>query len=274
LVGLGACGVADAPNVAARAEPGSILEAVLVGDQAGVREFVAQGVDVNTAESDGTTLLMRAIHGGRPEIAKILIDAGADVRAANRYGVTPLYLAARSADAEAARALLAAGADANTESADGVTVLMTAAKAGNPAIVEALLGGSTEGAATVATSGYSGGNAVLAPVNRADPNARENWHAQTALMWAASEGHADVVRVLLDRGADPNATSRSGNTALHIATMRGWTQVIELLAEHGAALDVRNARGRTPLDLALGVPEERIPYNEAAATLLQRLAGA
>jgi ankyrin repeat protein len=245
---------------------------VLVGDESAVRDFLVEGFNVNAAESDGTTLLMRAIDGRRPAIAEILIEAGADVRAANRYGVTPLYLAARSADAQAARALLAAGADANAESPDGVTVLMTAAKAGNPQIVEALLGGSSVGAATVANSGYSGADAVVAPVNRADPNARENWHGQTALMWAASEGHADVVRVLVEGGADVNTASRAGNTALHIATMRGWTEIIELLAERGAALDVRNARGRTPLDIALGVPEERIPYNEATATLLRRLA--
>ena len=79
--------------------------------------------------------------------------------------------------------------------------------------------------------------------------------------------------MLLEGGADVNAATARGNTALHAATRRGWTEIIELLVEHGAMLEVRNARGQTPLDLALGVPEERLPYNEATATLLRRLAG-
>ncbi len=188
---------------------------------------------MNAAETDGTTLLMRAIHGRHQAIADLLIAAGADVSASNRYGVTPLYLAARAADARAARALLAAGADANTALPDGITVLMTAAKAGDPAIVEVLLG-ENDSAEPVATSGYSAAGGEPGLQNRADPNARENWHAQTALIWAAAEGHADVVRVLLEGGADVNAATARGNTALHAATRRGWTQIIELLAEHGA----------------------------------------
>ena len=39
-------------------------------------------------------------------------------------------------------------------------------------------------------------------------DARENTRGQTALMWAATEGHADVVRALIDRGADVNRASR------------------------------------------------------------------
>ena len=225
LVGLTACDGTNAPSVPARADfrPSTILEAVLVGDESAVREFLAQGVDVNAAETDGTTLLMRAIHGRHQAIADLLIAAGADVSASNRYGVTPLYLAARAADARAARALLAAGADANSALPDGITVLMTAAKAGDPAIVEVLLG-ENDSAEPVATSGYSAAGGEPGLQNRADPNARENWHAQTALIWAAAEGHADVVRVLLEGGADVNAATARGNTALHAATRRGWTR--------------------------------------------------
>src|SRR3546814_5168567 len=64
-------------------------------------------------EADGTTPLMRAVHGQMPEIAQLLIDASADVTKANYYGVTALYIAARAGDPVATQLLLAAGADAN-----------------------------------------------------------------------------------------------------------------------------------------------------------------
>ena len=38
----------------------------------------------------------------------------------------------------------------------------------------------------------------------ADVNATDAYQQQTALMWAAAEGHADVVKALLAAGADPN----------------------------------------------------------------------
>ena len=42
----------------------------------------------------------------------------------------------------------------------------------------------------------------------ADLNAREHWFGETALMWAAAENHAEAVRVLVEAGADVNARSK------------------------------------------------------------------
>jgi len=190
---------------------------------------------VNAAETDGTTLLMRAIHGRSPEIAKLLIDAGANASAANRYGVSALYLAARSTDAQTVQALLAAGADANGSLPEGETVLMTAAKTGSAEIVQALLGDSSAVfAAGAATSGYSSVSVPTGRENRADPNAKEGWHGQTALMWAAAEGHAEVVRLLIEAGADLNAADKEGTTALILATLNGHLDVAALLLDAGA----------------------------------------
>src|ERR1035438_5755584 len=51
----------------------------------------------------------------------------------------------------------------------------------------------------------------------ADVNAAESRKGQTALMWAAAEGHPEVVRVLIDRHADIHAASKNGFTALVFA---------------------------------------------------------
>jgi len=63
----------------------------------------------------------------------------------------------------------------------------------------------------------------------------------TALMWAAGNGYNDVVRLLLERGADPNATSdMAGYTALMCAATRGKKETMEILLEHGANAGLAN----------------------------------
>jgi ankyrin repeat protein len=62
-----------------------------------------------------------------------------------------------------------------------------------------------------------------------------------------------------------------GDTALHGATLRGSTALIQFLVDRGANVHAKNAKAQTPLDIASGVPDERIPYNEATAALLRRL---
>jgi ankyrin repeat protein len=254
LVGLGllACSREEPVPSASNEhyQPATLLEAVLLGDSPAVDHFVAAGEDVNAAEDDGTTLLMRAVHGRFPEIAKKLISAGADVSARNRYGVTALYLAARGGDAATTRRLLAAGMDADTALPGGETALMTAARSGHTDVVGVLLTGSNavESLADLAGSntttersgyasdapGYGSTERRAVHRNRADVNAREQRYGDTALMWAAVAGHVDVVRLLIEAGADVRAVDDEGVTALHLARANGHTEVAAALLAAGA----------------------------------------
>lgn len=220
-----------------------------MGDRAAVDGFLAAGANVNTPEDDGTTPLMRAVHGRFPEIAKRLIEAGADVSARNRYGVTALYLAARGGDAATTRALLAAGLDPDTTIPGGETALMTAARSGHTDVVGVLLTGNNtvESLADLAgtsneNTGYAGtdatgyGGIAHGPLrrSRADVNARERHYGDTALMWAAAAGHVDVVRLLIEGGADVRAVDNEGVTALHLARANGHAEVAAALIAAGA----------------------------------------
>lgn len=71
-------------------------------------------------------------------------------------------------------------------------------------------------------------------------------------MEAASGGYVDVGRVLLDKGADVNATPvpSSRDTALTIAADKGHCRFVELLLSRGASVEVKNKKGNSPLWLA------------------------
>lgn len=73
----------------------------------------------------------------------------------------------------------------------------------------------------------------------------------TALMHAADAGHGDVVGLLLDAGANPNALNSAQETALHLAARQGRSDVARLLLATGAEFELRDAEGRTPLFMAI-----------------------
>jgi len=246
---LAGCGAEPPPPAVGlgQYQPATLAEAVLLRNATAIENFLALGVDPNEPEADGTTPLMRAVHGQMPNTAQLLIDAGADVKKANSYGVTALYIAARAADSIATRMLLAAGADANAAlPTSGETVLMTAAKAGSPEVVGALLTGGSEGvslaqlgearaAARVAEgAGYSAPPNPAIAANYADVDARERWYGRTALMIAAAEGHLDAVRLLVEAGSDLHLVDEEGSTALSLARSYGHLDVAALLAQAGA----------------------------------------
>ena len=84
-----------------------------------------------------------------------------------------------------------------------------------------------------------------AVLSRADINAR-NEHGMTALMRAAYHGRVQLVRVLLEHGADPNVTRNDNFTALSLAAFFGHAEIVEILVQRGAKTDVATRFGTSP----------------------------
>jgi hypothetical protein len=91
----------------------------------------------------------------------------------------------------------------------------------------------------------------------ADPNLGEQLFGNSPLHTAASNGRADIARVLLDGGADPNFPNHENETPLHVAVKAEQTELVHLLVERGADVNVKDVGNLSPWTLAQDKPEIR-----------------
>ena len=77
----------------------------------------------------------------------------------------------------------------------------------------------------------------------------------------------DVMKVLVEKGANVNAANDAGMTPMHYAVQRGADRIIEYLASKGARFDIKNKQGRTPADLARGRTATLVKQALAAVAL-------
>lgn len=74
----------------------------------------------------------------------------------------------------------------------------------------------------------------------------------TALMWSASEGRMEIVRMLIQAGADVNQRHRqNGNTALILAASYRHLAIVKTLLKAGADQTIHNSEGMTALGYAI-----------------------
>ena len=222
-----------------------------------VSSYLDRGVRLEKRYGGRTTVLHVASRNGFTTIAKLLLEHGADIEAkgdeCGRAGETPLHCAASEGHEALVRLLLDHGANYRAESATGITPLFLATAGAHYAVVETLLNSSErwDDSADVdsclilaAYRGYSNITRLLLEAN-GNPNTRDP-RLRTPLIVTVdnssiTQGHHDVVDVLLEKGADVRCTDREGNTAVDYAMNRDFTKIVLAFIQSDVAM------GKKPL---------------------------
>ncbi len=278
-----------------------LMFAVRNGHTPVVLRLLESGVDVNSGVPKGnasgkglkagTTPLLLAVENGHFDLALALLEAGADPNDGRR-GYVPLHAitwvrkplrgdgdpspigSGAMTSLEFARAIVARGADVNarhgTHNPNGgalnktdATAFLLAAESGDLPLMKLLI--------------ELGADATLVNVDRCTPllaaagvgilsNGDES---------AGTEEEAiEVVKFLLELGADINAIDKHENTAVHGAVYENRFKLVEFLAEHGAEMEIwnrRNRQGATPLDIAQGHRPGNFRLAPESIEVLERL---
>ena len=286
-----------------------LLQASRVGDSAMVDLLLRSGANPSKAHPEGETPLMAASRAGSVPAVRLLLTRGVDVNAAEKVqNTTALMWAVAEGHIDVVDVLLEAGADINRQghittltdrnNADhptgGFTPLMWAARAGNEALVRRLL---TRGANINLKNGDSASAAMVAIYNDRFDVAKTlielgsdvndgSLYVAVEMRDATTDQFAfdgsrrrpdypnqttalDLVRILLERGAEPNQrfqlqfhsthmpnTDRFDNTPFFRAAVASDVEALKMMVGHGAQLDqmppVEPEPERKPGDITVG----------------------
>ncbi len=232
LIGLAlnACENGSAPPAV------SLNDAIVTRDGGAVKAHLDAGTDVNVADANGITPLIVAVTSGQRDLVQLLLSAGADINARGPEERTALIYAIQAEHREMALFLLEQeGVDLEARESHGSTPLVEAVIYRQMQVAEALLenGANVNG---------------LGPVGR------------TALHCIAPRLDVEMLRWLLERGANPDARDLDGATPLHHAAFfpapadifegRDVESALHPLLESTSDINAVNNIGQTPLHIA------------------------
>ncbi|KIW22450.1 uncharacterized protein PV07_12334 [Cladophialophora immunda] len=215
-------------------------------------EFLCSSTKVNIEWTDNVSrALISAAKRGLKALTRLLLEKGADKESKDNGGQTPLSLAARQGHKEVVRLLLETGAERESKNNGGWTPLLLAARQGH----EEDNGGQTP-LSLAARQGHK--EVVRLLLETGAERESKNNGGWTPLLLAARQGHEEVVRLLLETGAKRESKENGGQTPLSWAAEKGHEEVVRLLLETGADLESKDNRGRTPLSWAASREQEGV----------------
>ncbi|KAJ4308776.1 hypothetical protein N0V84_011892 [Fusarium piperis] len=238
---------------------------------AALRELLTNRANVNARDIRGRTPLHYACRHRNAQLVQSLLREGAAINIQDTDGMAPIHHAAMHGHRPTMQSLIEAGTDVNLVDALGNTPLFWAAYKGHKDLVEDLWKDSN-----MRLRDHNGRTPLhIAAMAEADAPRREKVVAllldmgpakeedrfdvdieakdrfsQTPLHYAALCRHAEVISLLLDKGADIEARDSDGQTPLYYAAESRHIEVISLLLDKGADIEAQDSDGRTPLRYA------------------------
>lgn len=274
---------ADPSNYVSSSVPAGQWTALMYAARQGAADaakaLVDAGANINVQDPEGYTPLLQSIVNGHFDLAAVLVERGANPNLADSSGMAALYatIEMRTPPWERSRpdikennaldcvglmkVLIDHGADVNVALkgrtlqryhaggpayfSTGTTPLMRASKFDNRDMVELLL---QHGANVAATQ--PDGTTALMLASGVKYTITQEGDPEKA---GSPDDAYEIARVLVERGADVNASNAKGETALYGAAFTGRNRVISYLVEHGARLDAMTKQGLSILDGALNI---------------------
>jgi len=236
----------------------ALHRAVRENDAGEVETLIKNGSDVRAATRYGVSAIGLAATNGNVAILRMLLDAGADPDSATPGGETPLMTASRAGHSDAAALLLDHGAMmGSADTVHGQTALMWAVAENHINVVKLLVARGADvnartqvmvprGEYTPARAGGASGNGIIR--QRALPTAQGG---MTPLLFAVRDGNTEIVRFLLDHGADINLASGNHTTPLLIALLNGQVTLARELLTRGADPNLADDYHRAALFAAI-----------------------
>jgi ankyrin repeat protein len=192
-----------------------LIRVAEAGDTAAVQRLLRQGADINGRDARGRTPVMAATHGNRVDTVRTLIQAGADINLRDNRSDNPFLYSGAEGLLEILRLTIEARADTLLTNRFGGTALIPAAERGHVDIVKELLTRTDVDVNHVNNLGWT---ALLEAIMLGDGGAR----------------HTEVVRLLVEAGADVNLADAEGVTPLAHAQRRGYEEIAAILRQAGA----------------------------------------
>lgn len=179
-----------------------------------VQEVLAQDVDIETRDVNGRTALLIATHRNAIKVARLLIEAGADVNAMDGINDSPYLYAGAEGRLEILLMTLNHGADLDSVNRYGGTALIPAAHHGHIETVRQLLKTEID----------------IDHINNVD------WTAllEAIILGDGGDTYIEIVRLLVDAGADVNIADGNGTLPLNHAIDAGYSSIVEILRAAGA----------------------------------------
>lgn len=205
------------------------------------RMLAADPALIDARDENGLSAIVLAHYYGKTDVAKALLA---------RKPTLDIFEATTAGDTERVAELLGSdGARANAWSQDGFFPLGLAAFFKRPAIAKMLIASGADARMASKPAGFTPLHSAVADDS-------------------SSTDVDDLVKMLLDAGADPNAKTASGGTPLHTAGFTGNVTVVRMLLAAGADPHATDGKGFTALDHA-----REKGHSEAAALLHDAVMG-